>query len=48
MNVSKMTSLQMVDGRDLDVSASGPEEGTVLLFHHGTPGSSTGPSGQYK
>jgi pimeloyl-ACP methyl ester carboxylesterase len=32
--------LHLSDGRLLDVRASGPEAGPVLLFHHGTPGSS--------
>jgi pimeloyl-ACP methyl ester carboxylesterase len=27
------------DGRSLEVEVSGPEEGPVLLWHHGTPGS---------
>lgn len=28
------------DGRRLDVRVSGPDGGAVLLFQHGTPGSS--------
>jgi pimeloyl-ACP methyl ester carboxylesterase len=32
-------SLRLPDGRDLDVFDSGPQDGAVLLFHHGTPGS---------
>jgi pimeloyl-ACP methyl ester carboxylesterase len=27
------------DGRTLEVQTAGPDEGVVLLFHHGTPGS---------
>ncbi len=29
------------DGRSLDVYVAGPSDGTVLLFHHGTPGAGT-------
>ena len=32
-------NLRLPDGRDLDVFDSGPLDGAVLLFHHGTPGS---------
>lgn len=31
--------LQLPDGRRLDMDVSGPEGGTPLVFHHGTPGS---------
>jgi pimeloyl-ACP methyl ester carboxylesterase len=31
--------LQLADGRALDVLASGPVDGPVLMFHHGQPGS---------
>lgn len=34
-----MPLLTLPDGRSLDVETSGPEDGTPLLFHHGTPGS---------
>lgn len=30
---------ELNDGRRLDVWVSGPEDGPVLVFHHGTPGS---------
>lgn len=31
--------VELPDGRALDVAATGPAEGTPLVFHHGTPGS---------
>ena len=31
-------SLKLADGRSLDVDVSGPEGGTPLVVHHGTPG----------
>ena len=34
------------DGRSLDTYVSGPDDGTVLLFHVGTPGSGT-PSARF-
>ena len=34
--------LRLPDGRRLDVRVSGPQDGTVLIFHHGTPGAATG------
>ncbi|WP_446664405.1 alpha/beta fold hydrolase [Flexivirga sp. B27] len=34
-----MTSLSLPDGRALDLRINGPEDGPVLVFHHGTPGS---------
>lgn len=30
--------VSLPDGRSLDVRVAGPEEGEVLVFHHGTPG----------
>jgi pimeloyl-ACP methyl ester carboxylesterase len=33
------SSLQLSDGRHLDVYVSGPEDALPFLFHHGTPGS---------
>jgi pimeloyl-ACP methyl ester carboxylesterase len=33
--------LTLSDGRTLEVDVTGPEDGPVLLFHHGTPGGST-------
>lgn len=32
------TTIELPDGRVLDVYVSGPRDGEVLLFHHGTPG----------
>jgi pimeloyl-ACP methyl ester carboxylesterase len=37
----QMTSVQQItlpDGRSIDVSVTGPEDGLALVFHHGTPG----------
>lgn len=34
-----MTTLDLADGRHLEFAVSGPEDGTPLVFHHGTPGS---------
>jgi pimeloyl-ACP methyl ester carboxylesterase len=34
-----VTTAQLPDGRRLDVTTSGPADGTPLLFHHGTPAS---------
>ena len=31
--------LMLTDGRQLDVSVTGPQDGVPLVFHHGTPGS---------
>jgi len=39
MNISRLTHLRLADRRGLDVHVSGPEDGEVLMFHHGTPGS---------
>src|SRR5689334_15387896 len=35
-----MTTITLPDGRDLEVEVTGPDDGPVLLFHHGTPGAS--------
>jgi pimeloyl-ACP methyl ester carboxylesterase len=35
-----MTMLALADGRDLEIEVTGPDDGPVLLFHHGTPGAS--------
>jgi pimeloyl-ACP methyl ester carboxylesterase len=35
-----MPLLTLPDGRTLEVEVSGPDDGPVLLFHHGTPGGS--------
>ncbi|NUR28951.1 MAG: alpha/beta fold hydrolase [Catenulispora sp.] len=32
-----MTSLRLTDGRTLEYVVAGPEDGTPLVFHHGTP-----------
>jgi pimeloyl-ACP methyl ester carboxylesterase len=37
-----LDSIELSDGRRLDVRVTGPEEGPVLVFHHGTPGSASG------
>lgn len=34
-----MTSISLPDGRTLDIRVSGADDGPVVLFHHGTPGS---------
>jgi pimeloyl-ACP methyl ester carboxylesterase len=34
-------SLTLPEGRSLDVSVSGPDQGTPLVFHHGTPSERT-------
>ncbi len=36
-----MSTIELPDGRDLDLEVTGPEGGEVLLFHHGTPGAVT-------
>ena len=36
---SPPTAFELPDGRRLDVWVDGPEGGTPLVFHHGTPGS---------
>jgi pimeloyl-ACP methyl ester carboxylesterase len=36
-----MPALTLPDGRVLDVAVTGPDEGPVLVFHHGTPGCGT-------
>jgi pimeloyl-ACP methyl ester carboxylesterase len=36
-----MSTIRLPDGRDLEVEVSGPDDGPVMLFHHGTPGGST-------
>jgi pimeloyl-ACP methyl ester carboxylesterase len=35
-----MNMLALADGRDLEIEVTGPDDGPVLLFHHGTPGAS--------
>jgi pimeloyl-ACP methyl ester carboxylesterase len=35
-----MSMITLPDGRDLEIEVSGPDDGPVLLFHHGTPGGS--------
>jgi pimeloyl-ACP methyl ester carboxylesterase len=34
-----MSMLTLPDGRELELTVSGPDDAPVLLFHHGTPGS---------
>ena len=31
-------AVTLPDGRTLDVRTTGPDDGDILLFHHGTPG----------
>jgi|SRR5579872_923546 len=38
-------TIELPDGRLLDLRASGPTGGPTLLFHHGTPGARTGVPG---
>lgn len=38
MEISRQFTLPLADGRLLEVHENGPKDGTVLLFHHGTPG----------
>ena len=37
MNSVERRRISAADGRTLEVQVAGPEEGVVLLFHHGTP-----------
>lgn len=37
--------LSLPDGRMLDIYASGPDDATPLVFHHGTPGAAVPPRG---
>lgn len=39
LDTPRRTQVHLPDGRRLDVCESGPRNGRVLLFHHGTPGS---------
>jgi pimeloyl-ACP methyl ester carboxylesterase len=34
-----VTLIELADGRSLDIQVSGPQDGTPLVMHHGTPGS---------
>jgi pimeloyl-ACP methyl ester carboxylesterase len=36
-----MPIITLPDGRDLELEVTGPDEGDLLLFHHGTPGASS-------
>jgi len=38
-------TVQTSDGRDLEVLVAGPDDGDVLVFHHGTPGAALFPPG---
>jgi len=40
MEVSSF-AVRLAGGRSLEVSASGPDQGTPLVFHHGTPSDRT-------
>jgi len=35
-----MPTISLPDGRDLELELNGPDEGPVIVFHHGTPGAS--------
>ena len=35
-----MSTLALPDGRTLEYAVEGPDDGPVVLFHHGTPGAS--------
>ena len=35
---AKRFEVKTLDGRSLDAAVAGPEDGTPLVFHHGTPG----------
>ena len=37
-----MDNIELSDGRRLEIRVTGPEDGPVLVFHHGTPGSARG------
>ena len=37
-----MDHIELNDGRRLDIRVTGPDSGSVLVFHHGTPGSGRG------
>ncbi len=37
----RVTTIDLPDGRVLDIRVSGPEDGLPLLYHHGTPGART-------
>lgn len=36
-----MTTITLSDGRDLELEVTGPDDGPVVVYHHGTPGAST-------
>ncbi len=38
MNAEPLVYVNLPDGRKLEVRTAGPEDGKILLFHHGTPG----------
>ena len=38
--MTERITLDLPDGRVLDVQVSGPADGTLLIWHHGTPGCS--------
>jgi pimeloyl-ACP methyl ester carboxylesterase len=35
-----MSTITLPDGRDLELEVTGPDDGPLMLFHHGTPGAS--------
>ena len=38
MSAEQTRQVDLPDGRTLEVRTAGPEDGAILLFHHGTPG----------
>ena len=38
MNNAPLSYVDLPDGRQLEVRTAGPDDGEVMLFHHGTPG----------
>jgi pimeloyl-ACP methyl ester carboxylesterase len=38
-SIPGMATIKLSDGRSLHIEVSGPEDGPVVFFHHGTPGS---------
>jgi pimeloyl-ACP methyl ester carboxylesterase len=43
--VPTVTTVRTDDGRGLEVAVGGPDDGDVLVFHHGTPGAALFPPG---
>lgn len=41
-----MDTLTLADGRSLDLRITGPDDGDVLVFFHGTPGAAVSAPGR--